>query len=265
MSYGFLFPKSLRRCRRTLVAFFFLPATSAFPHRSAGRKSVRPTYEWRYSPLSLPRRLVEGRKSVELLIREYNTLMSCNIHTQQPLNKPVHKTFGGEKKKESRCGVPLALSFQQSFLFAEDLLRVYLVIYQHIIYLIQQFNKISEVFKHVFGDGVIPAHTVLGQIASCTVIVVAGVSFQHSCTTFRTCDFSTLTCEQTSNGMMSLRQKETELTPTLAMMSSSSSAISISKRLRLLRTIFRRASVSSRFGLNHMRLSFSVDSFRFTR
>ncbi len=68
--------------------------------------------------------------------------------------------------------MPLALSFQQPFLFAEDLLRIYLVIYQHIIYLIQQFNKISEVFKHVFGDGVIPAHTVLGQIVSGTVVVV---------------------------------------------------------------------------------------------
>ena len=98
--------------------------------------------------------------------------MFCNIHPQQPLNKPVHKTFGSEKKKESRCGVPLAFSFQQPFPFVEDLLRVYLVIYQHIIYHIQQFNKISEVFKHIFGDGVIPAHTVLWQIVSGTVVLI---------------------------------------------------------------------------------------------
>ena len=119
-----------------------------------------------------PGGLVEGRKSVELLTRVYNTLMYCNIHPQQPLNKPVHKTFGDEKKKECRYGVPLGFSFQQPFSFVEDLLRVYLVIYQHIIYHIQQFNKISEVFKHVFGDGVIPAHTVLWQIVPGTVVVV---------------------------------------------------------------------------------------------
>ena len=82
-------------------------------------------------------------------------MMFCNIHPQQPLNKPVHKTFGDEKKKECRCGVPLAFSFQQPFPFVEDLLREYLIIYQNIIYHIQQFNKISEVFKHVFGDSVI--------------------------------------------------------------------------------------------------------------
>ena len=81
--------------------------------------------------------------------------MFCNIHPQQPLNKPVHKTFGDEKKKERCCGVPFAFSFQQLFPFVEDLLKAYLIIYQHIIYHIQQFNKISEVFKHVFGDSVI--------------------------------------------------------------------------------------------------------------
>jgi len=46
----------------------------------------------------------------------------------------------------------------------------------------------------------------------------AGVSFQHSCTTFRTCDFSTLTCEQTSKGMMSFKQKDTVSTSIFAMM-----------------------------------------------
>ena len=99
-------------------------------------------------------------------------MTSCNIYPQQPLNKPVHKTFGGKKKQERRCGVPFSFSFQQPFSFVEDLLKAYLVIYQYIIYHIQQFNKISEVFKHVFGDGVIPAHTALGQIVSCTVVIV---------------------------------------------------------------------------------------------
>lgn len=68
--------------------------------------------------------------------------------------------------------MPLVFSFQQPFPFVEDLLREYLIIYQHIIYHIQQFNKISEVFKHVFGDGVIPAYTVLWQIVSGTVVVI---------------------------------------------------------------------------------------------
>ena len=119
-----------------------------------------------------PGGLVEGRKSVELLMRTYNTLVSCNIRPQQSLNKPVHKTFGDEKKEKCRCGVSLGFSFQQPFSFVEDLLRAYIVIYQHIIYYIQQFNKISEVFKHVFGDGIIPAYTVLWQIVPCTVVVV---------------------------------------------------------------------------------------------
>lgn len=99
-------------------------------------------------------------------------MTSCNIYPQQPLNKPVHKTFGGEKKQERRCGVPFSFSFQQPFPFVEDLSKEYLVIYQYITYHIQQFNKISEVFKHVFGDGVIPAHTALGQIVSCTAVIV---------------------------------------------------------------------------------------------
>ena len=259
---AFCFPKSLRRCRRCVGC-----CRSPFSFRQrcrlslVGRQDGSPSDQPADGGVHLcrfPGGLVEGRKSVELLTMAYSALMSCNIRPQQPLNKPVHKTFGDEKKKKCRCGVPLGFSFQQPFSFVEDLLRVYIVIYQYIICHIQQFNKISEVFKHIFGDGIIPAYTVLGQIVSCTVVVVLIGSVSKTV-------FSTLTCEQTSNGMMSLRQKETELTPTLAMMSSRSSVISISKRLRLLRIIFRRASVSSSFGLNHIRLSFSVDSCRCCR
>ena len=42
MSYGFLFPKSLWRCRRLSDAFLFSPAMRAFP-LSVGRMEVRPT------------------------------------------------------------------------------------------------------------------------------------------------------------------------------------------------------------------------------
>ena len=41
MSYGFLFPKSLRRCRRLSDAFFF--ASNEGFHFSVGRMEVRPT------------------------------------------------------------------------------------------------------------------------------------------------------------------------------------------------------------------------------
>lgn len=44
-------------------------------------------------------RLADKSESVELLKNEYNALMFCNIHSQQPFNKTVHKTFGDEKKK----------------------------------------------------------------------------------------------------------------------------------------------------------------------
>lgn len=87
-------------------------------------------------------RLADKSESVELLRNKNNTLIFCDIYTLQPFNKPVHKTFGGEKRKEKCCGVPFAFSFQQPFCFAGDLLRAYLVIYQHIVYRIQQFNKI---------------------------------------------------------------------------------------------------------------------------
>lgn len=87
-------------------------------------------------------RLTEESESVELLRSGNNILMFCNIHYQQPLNKPVHKTFGGEKKKERHCDVPFVFSFQHPFCFVGDLLRIYFVVYQHIVCHIQQFNRI---------------------------------------------------------------------------------------------------------------------------
>jgi len=41
MSYGFLFPKSLRRCRRLVFAFLFLPALYDIPCRCAGMIACR--------------------------------------------------------------------------------------------------------------------------------------------------------------------------------------------------------------------------------
>lgn len=44
-------------------------------------------------------RLAGKSESFELLRSEDNALMFCNIRPKQPFNKPVHKTFGDEKKK----------------------------------------------------------------------------------------------------------------------------------------------------------------------
>ncbi len=64
-------------------------------------------------------RLTEESESVELLRSGNNILMFCNIHYQQPLNKPVHKTFGGEKKKERHCDVRLFFPFNIRFVLLE--------------------------------------------------------------------------------------------------------------------------------------------------
>lgn len=88
-----------------------------------------------------------------------------------------------------------------------------------------------------------------------------GVSFQHSCTTFRTCDFSTLTCEQTSNKTISFKQKETD---------SPHACYDVEQEFRHLyfqsvavdADNLTKASVCNNFELNHMRLSFSVDNLR---
>ena len=87
-------------------------------------------------------------------------------------------------------------------------------------------------------------------------VLWAGVSFQHSCNTFLTWCFSALTYVFANNVRMSLQQKEKVSIPVLAMMSSTSSHISISNLLRLLRIIFCKASVCRSDGANHIRLSF---------
>ena len=46
-------------------------------------------------------RLAGKSESFELLRSEDNALMFCNIRLKQPFNKPVHKTFGDEKKNST--------------------------------------------------------------------------------------------------------------------------------------------------------------------
>ena len=46
-------------------------------------------------------RLAGKSESFELLRSEDNALMFCNIRPKQPFNKPVHKTFGDEKKNST--------------------------------------------------------------------------------------------------------------------------------------------------------------------
>ena len=67
------------------------------------------------------------------------------------------------------------------------------------------------------------------------------------------------------NTIRSLRQNETLSTFIVAIMSSNNSDISISNRLRLLRIILCNASVCNDEGLNHIRLSLSVDNFLLVR
>lgn len=61
------------------------------------------------------------------------------------------------------------------------LLSLYVVIYQHYIISIQQFNRISEALQQPFGHGVIPAHIFTGMIASVTAIHVGGIGKPVGC------------------------------------------------------------------------------------
>ena len=60
-------------------------------------------------------RLSGKSESVELLRSEDNTMMFCNVQLQQPFNKPVHKTFGDEKKNEGIAVYRLPLLFNNCF------------------------------------------------------------------------------------------------------------------------------------------------------
>jgi len=63
MSYGFLFPKSLRRCRRLSDAFLFA-SDIGFP-LSVGRMEVRPTSLRMavFTPAIFPVDLLRGKKA----------------------------------------------------------------------------------------------------------------------------------------------------------------------------------------------------------
>ena len=64
MSYGFLFPKSLRRCRRLSDAFLFA-SDIGFP-QSVGRPEVRPT-DLRmavFPTVTFPADLLRGEKAL---------------------------------------------------------------------------------------------------------------------------------------------------------------------------------------------------------
>lgn len=121
---------------------------------------------------------------------------------------------------------------------------------------IYAFIKISECFQLRFAYRVVASDSPDGRVTAFTVVVVlvGGVGKRIGCRNqlpallhhfpnLRLLHLDLRANEQRDNII------QTELTRTLAMMSSSSSAISISKRLRLLRIIFRRASNSSDWGI----------------
>lgn len=188
------------------------------------------------------------------------------LYSQHLLNKPL------TNRESNKL---MLFPSQLFFSIVENLLRVYAVYYQYGYIIIHQFNKkriVLQGFKLFPCDGVETTDSFYRLISALPIVIElvsspleAGVSFQHSCNTFLTWCFSTFTCECTSKRRMSLWQNENVSVPTLSIMSRISSHISISNRLRLLRIIFCKASVCSKEGANHIRLSFSVESCLYCR
>lgn len=119
--------------------------------------------------------LVEGWKSVELLIMADNSLIYRKIHSKQSLNKSVspNKRMWKEKASPERCAV--ASSFHQPLCVVGGLLRLYVIIYQYFFILIQQFNRISKSFQQSFRDGVVPAHASSCLVTVCAAVLVGGI------------------------------------------------------------------------------------------
>lgn len=190
-------------------------------------------------------------------------LIYCLIHAQLILNKRMMPNKR-QRKEEVRAGLDVAaFPLHRPLGVVGILLSLYITIYQHYIIYIQQFNRISQAFQQSFGHGVIPAHSLAWLIASLASIHVGGIgkpvgcrgqfpALLHHFPHLRLLRLDLRTQQQ--GGMMSCRQNDTVSTSIFAMMSSSKSAISISRRLRLLRIIFRKASVSICCSENHIRL-----------
>lgn len=123
-------------------------------------------------PYRFPHGLVDGCKSVEVLNMAHNTLVYCLIHTQLPLNKRMMSNKR-QRKEEVRVGLAVAaFPLHRPLGVVGILLSLYVVIYQHSIIDIQQFNKISEALQQSFGHGVIPAHSLTWLIAPLATIYV---------------------------------------------------------------------------------------------
>ena len=128
-----------------------------------------------------PHGLVDGCKSVEVLNIAYNMLIYCLIHTQLLLNKRMMPNKR-QRKEEVKAGLDTAAFLLHRPLgVVRILLSLYVIIYQHYIIYIQQFNRISQAFQQSFGQGVISAHSLVWLIASLASIHVGGIGKPVGC------------------------------------------------------------------------------------
>ena len=191
------------------------------------------------------------------------------LYSQHLLNKPL------TNRESNKL---MLFPSQLFFSIVENLLRVYAVYYQYGYIIIHQFNKkriVLQGFKLFPCDGVETTDSFYRLISALPIVIelVSGIckpvrgrsKFPTFLQYLSDLVFSTFTCECTSKRRMSLWQNENVSVPTLSIMSRISSHISISNRLRLLRIIFCKASVCSKEGANHIRLSFSVESCLYCR
>ena len=103
-----------------------------------------------------------------------NIFIYSNITVQRLLNKPLDK-------RETDNWLPFLP--QQPFPVVENLLRVYIVYYQHGYISIQQFNKISEHFQLFFADRIKTSHLPYGIVMAIpkSVITVGDISQTVGC------------------------------------------------------------------------------------
>ena len=183
------------------------------------------------------------------------------LYSQHLLNKPL------TNRESNKL---MLFPSQLFFSIVENLLRVYAVYYQYGYIIIHQFNKkriVLQGFKLFPCDGVETTDSFYRLISALPIVIelVSGI-----CKPVRgRSKFPTFLQYLSDLVLLHLYlrmyQNENVSVPTLSIMSRISSHISISNRLRLLRIIFCKASVCSKEGANHIRLSFSVESCLYCR
>lgn len=132
-------------------------------------------------PCRFPGGLVDGCKSVEVLKVAHKMLICCLMHTQLPLNKCMMPNKRQQKEEVRVEPDAAAFPLHRPFNVVGILLSLYIVIYQHSIISIQQFNRISEALQQPFGHGVIPAHAFTGLIASISTIHIGCIGKPVGC------------------------------------------------------------------------------------